>query len=84
MVQKYVVHNTEMNRVNDGDLHDNEEWSLVVTAEDYRTLELKFLAAVAGNAIATMYLYQAMAHTSLDKRNEFIAKALGMLNDAKN
>ena len=38
MVQRYVVHNTEMNRINDGDLHDNKEWSVVVKYEDYLAL----------------------------------------------
>lgn len=39
MVQRYVVHNTEMNRINDGDLRDNKEWSLVVSYEDYAKLK---------------------------------------------
>lgn len=42
MVQKYVVHNTEMNRVNDGDLQENKEWSLVVKLEDYNALDTEY------------------------------------------
>lgn len=42
MVQRYVVHNTEMHRISGGDLHASKEWSLVVKYKDYAAIESDF------------------------------------------
>lgn len=46
MVQRYVVHKSEMHRVGE-DESGTAEWDLVVIYEDYASLELRVLAALS-------------------------------------